>query len=193
MNTPVKLGPPRRKPIVAWKVFGVFGLALFAFCAIELWPIAYFSEGVCLTGQDIQLKQVRYIQSPGREGYRVSIQLLSPEDCQRLQSASASLARYPMWSPGALIERYTQVNWKSFDDLGKQESPQFVLRALNHVPQDFEPSEVKTIDEAKQFAAYLSRQNGALISGYHDNGVYNYTVYVLDLERGILVMIKLIT
>lgn len=172
------------------KVIGVGTGLLVLFIAVQLWPIAFLSQGVCLTGQTVNFQKVFSARDPGREGYYVVVSRLSAADAQRLQRQA--LAAYPMWSPGAVIDSYRRVTWQSKAELAAGPHAETARRALDGASYYMDPEDLKTRSDVFALARFLSDEEGALVAGEIQSPA-NYRIYVLDLQRGILVTIILLS
>jgi hypothetical protein len=175
-----------------WKILKAIGMGtafLILFIAVQLWPDAYLSQGRCLTGQAVQFQRVFSTSDPGREGYYFEVSRLSAADAQRLQRQA--LAAYPMWSPGAVIDSYSRVTWQSKAELAAGPHAETARRVLSG-SQNMAPEDLQTKQDAFALAGFLSDEEGALVAGEIQSPA-NYRIYVLDLKRGILVKIVLLS
>lgn len=178
-----------------WKIFKIIGIGmalLSLFVAAQLWPVAYLSQGVCLTGQTVKFQRVFSARDPGREGYYVEVSRLSANDAQRLQQQRQKLPAYPMWSPGAAFDSYSRVTWQSKADLEAGPHAETVRRVLSDSSYNVDPEDLQTRSEAFALARFLSDEEGSLVAGEIQSPA-NYRIYVLDLKRGILVKIVLLS
>ncbi len=184
---------PRRRNTrparIRW-VIAIFVAVPLLLVGIQLWPVAFLSEGRCLTGQAVHFQEAFSARDPGREGYYVRVCRLSAADAQSLKRSRQTLAAYPMWSSGVAFDSYQQIKWQSPVEFESGPHAEVLTRAIYQSGHYIGPEVMQTKEDAMRLAAFLLCQDGVLLSGHH-RGPANYTIYVLDLERGILVSINL--
>ncbi len=176
---------------------------MLCFAAIELWPIAYFPLGRVLTGRNIDLagevcfREVEVIDGiTVRTGRSAWVYHLIEADAAALTADRNALNNYPMWSAGALLGGYQQFRWTSLAEL--QEGPHKIVvhSALNIDRLDCSRDQIASYADAQCLAATVLQKPATLISGDYtarETTVTNYCLYVLDLERRVVIKLTLFT
>lgn len=170
-------------------------VGLFGVLAVMTWPRMFVSQGRELTGAGIELQEFARFDRASREGLAASIYRIADNSADALNTDQQSLRSYPMWSALA-FDGYKRVRWQTLNEL-KAGPDRLLADALfrGDVPSA-DASSVRSLDEARDLAVSLSRQEGVLIAGWYterDGVVTNYFVYVLDLNRRLLVELSLLT
>lgn len=188
----------KRRHIAACAVGG-----MLCIMAVELWPVAYFPLGRVLTGRNIDLagevcfREVAVIDGIAAEtGRSAWVYQLTEADAATLAADRNRLNDYPMRSAGALLDGYQQFRWTSMAEL--QEGPHKVVvhSALNIDRLDCGRDQIASYADAHCLAAALLQKPITLISGHytaHETIATNYFLYVLDLERRIVIKLSLLT
>ncbi|MGZ0171691.1 MAG: hypothetical protein ACKVHE_19280 [Planctomycetales bacterium] len=174
-------------------------VVIVAFGLIATWPPVAQEEE--LTGLSYKMDQIAFFDDTGirGEGHRIWIYRIPDDAAQRLAAVDYELSEYPMWSAHA-FDGYEQLHWTASVGAANPAAT-FVLRSLfsgehrNAINFD----DVKTLDDARQFAHSLTLVDGTLVAGWYvvadaDASVAtNYFAYVLNLDERLLVKLSLLT
>jgi hypothetical protein len=184
--------PGRRRLRSAWVLVIAAAMLLFVGVPlVQLWPAAYLSAGICLTGENVKFTSIYRARDAGREGHFMEVSRISAADCELLKKKQLARSSYPMWSPGAAMDGQSQENWQlAVDSIGDLRTA--IHRAARGGAKDIAPEDIHSMDDVRQLGGVLVSQPGTLVAGHHDDGAGNYTLYILNLERGILVVITLV-
>ena len=90
------------------------------------------------------------------------------------------------------MERQTQVTWTKAN-IATDGLRSSINRSTQVDPKEIPLEQVRSMDDVRALAGHLLESNETLVAGHHDEGAANFTLYVLNLERGILVTITLLT
>lgn len=188
----------KRRHIAALAVGG-----MLCFAAIELWPIAYFPLGRVLTGRNIDLagevcfREVEVIDGIAAEtGRSARVYHLTEADAAALTADRNALNNYPMWSAGAFFDGYRQFHWTNLAELQEGPHKAVVHSALNIDRLDCGRDQIASYTDAHCLVATVLQKPATLISGHYTEQkttVTNYFLYVLDLERRVVIKLALLT
>ncbi len=177
--------------------------AMLCFVAVELWPIAYLPLGRVLTGRNIDLagevcfREVEVIDGiTARTGRSAWVYHLSEADAAALRSDRNALNDYPMWSAGAFFDGDRQFHWTNLAELQEGPHKAVVRAALNTQQLICGRDQIASYADAHCLAATLLQKPTTLISGDYtarETTVTNYCLYVLDLERRVVIKLFLLT
>jgi hypothetical protein len=159
---------------------------------IQLWPTAYLSVGICLTGENVEFTSIYRARDAGREGHFMEVSRIAAADCELLKKKQLARSTYPMWSPGAAMDGQDQTTWQLAVD-STEDLRAAIHRAARGGAKDIAPEDIHSMDDVRQLGGFLVSQPGTLVAGHHDQAAANYRLYILNLERGILVVITLVT
>jgi hypothetical protein len=171
------------------------GTVAFLLFTLMTWPSVFVSQGSELTGVSIELHESARFRRGSCEGDAAWIYRVSGDAADGLRNNPQSLRAYPMWC-GLAFDGYKRVRWQTIAEL--KGGPDRILAdcALRSDTGEVDAAQVQSLEDAQQLAASLSNQEGVLVAGWYTaNGgvVTNYFVYVLDLDRRILVKVSLLT
>ena len=157
------------------------------------WPSPFFSEERELTGVSFDLELVVCVDDGSfREGSKAWVYRISDNAAEILASDHKQLSEYPMWSALA-FDGYNLVRWSPLLEL--QSSPDHLLAEVlsTDCVTTVLPDDVSNMMEARELASSLARTESGLISGWytaHHGSVTNYFIFVIDLNRKLLVKLS---
>ncbi len=174
----------------------VVGLVAVAVGLSVTWPQPFLSRERALTGLSFRAELLCHVDDgSSREGEAAWIWRVPESAARRLAADTERLRGYPMWSALA-FDGYRLVRWKPALDLCAGEEQRLMDRVFRDPDTQIRPEGVTSVQDAKRLASGLVQSESAWVSGWYTtlNGtVTNYFVYVLDLDRCLLVKLSLLT
>ena len=177
---------PRTIALVAF----LWGAGAFLVFALMTWPSVFVSQGRELTGTTLELQEFARFKRGLREGAGATLYRISGEAVDDLRNDPQSLKAYPMWSTLA-FDGYERVSWQTVAELESGPDQILAHRVFGSDAGEVDAARVQSLEDARQVATWLSNQEGVVVAGWYTES--NYFVYVLDLNRRLLVKLWLLT